>query len=103
MSETTEKKTVAPRQTQVSNELLKAAKAGQHAASEAVRKFISTLDKAIGERREAVQKDAAVLSLRKTIVDAALDLADELNTTQYEFFRNVVRAADQALSNKPAE
>lgn len=95
MTETTEKKTVAPRQ--ISDELIEAAKAGQHAVSEAVRKFISALDQAIGERREAVQQDTALQSLRTTIVDAALELANELNTTQYEFNRSVVRAADRAL------
>lgn len=98
MTESTEKKTVTPQETQVSDELLEAAKAGQHAASEAVLKFISSLDQAIGERREAIQKDTALPSLRKTIVNAALDLADELNTTQYQFFRSVVSAADRALS-----
>ena len=36
--------------------------------------------------------------LRQTIVDAAIDLADQLVTAQYEFHRSIVRSADRALS-----
>jgi hypothetical protein len=34
---------------------------------------------------------------RKTIVDAALDMADQLVTSHYNFLRSVVRRADRAL------
>jgi hypothetical protein len=34
---------------------------------------------------------------RKTIVDAALDMADQLVTSHYNFLRSVVRSADRAL------
>lgn len=36
---------------------------------------------------------------RKTIIDAAIELADQLVTAQYEFHRSIVRNADRALSN----
>ena len=56
---------------------------------EAVRKFVDKVDEALPE---------AVHPLRKTIVDSALELADQLVTTQYEFLRSIVRSADRALS-----
>lgn len=38
----------------------------------------------------------------KTIVDAALDLADSLVTTRVEFLRSVLRSASATISSKPA-
>ena len=54
-----------------------------------MRKFRRTVDEAIPENLQP---------LRKTIVDAAIDLADRLVTAQYEFSRTIVRSADRALS-----
>lgn len=65
------------------------AKAGQHAAAEALRKFRETVDEAIPE---------AVQPLRTKLVDAAIELADKLVTAQYQFNRNLIRSADRALS-----
>lgn len=36
-------------------------------------------------------------SRRETVIDAALDMADRLVTTQYEFLRSVVHSADRSL------
>jgi hypothetical protein len=91
--------TVAPQAADLADEVRESAKAGQHAASEALRKFRSTLDEAIRERREAIREDSALHALRETIVDAAIELADKLNTAQYEFHHSLVRSADRALSN----
>ena len=82
---------VLPRVVDLSDEVLESVKSGQQAALEAVRKFVDTVDEALPE---------AVHPLRKTIVDSALQLADQLVTTQYDFLRSVVRSADRAL-NKP--
>jgi hypothetical protein len=57
--------------------------------SEALRKFRRTVDEAIPE---------VVRPLRKTIVDAAIDFADQLISAQYELNRSIVRTADRALS-----
>lgn len=100
MTETTETKTVTHREPGLPGEVLESAKIGQRAASDAVRQFVNTVDGAIRERRDAVREDAAVHALRETIVDAALNLADQLVTTQYEFLRSVVRSADRALSEQ---
>jgi hypothetical protein len=92
MTESTEKKT-APR-TDLADDVRESAQAGQHAASEALRKFYRTVDEAIPE---------SVQPLRKRIVDAAIELADELVTAQYEFHRSIVRSADRALSRSDNE
>ena len=89
MARSTEKKAEAPQGVDLVDEVRESAKAGQHSASEALRKFRRTVDEAIPENLQP---------LRKTIVDAAIDLADRLVTAQYEFSRTIVRSADRALS-----
>lgn len=71
------------------DDLRESAKAGQHAAAEALRKFRETVDEAIPE---------AVQPLRAKLVDAAIELADKLVAAQYQFNRNLVRSADRALT-----
>lgn len=73
--------------------MLKSVEAGQLAALDAVRKFLDSLAEAfpaIGDRP----------SLRVTDIDAAMEMAGKLVTTQYDFIRSVVRSADRTL-NKP--
>ncbi len=94
MTQTTEKKSVAPRAAELIDEVRESAKAGQHAASEALRTFRNTVDEAIPETLQP---------LRKTIVDAAIELAERLVTAQYEFNRTIVRTADRALSKSDGE
>ena len=62
MAKSAEKKTVAPRAVDLVDEVRESAKAGQHAAGEALRKFRQTVDDALPE---------AVQPLRTKIVDAA--------------------------------
>jgi hypothetical protein len=74
----------------LSEEVLKSVEAGQRAAIEAVRKFVDTVDDAlpaVGDRPSG----------REKVIDAALDMADKLVTTQYDFLRSVVRSADSTL------
>ena len=68
MTESTENKTVAPREPHLTGEVLESARAGQQSASDAVRKFTKTVDDALRERREAIREDSALHSLRTTIV-----------------------------------
>ena len=75
--------------------MLKTVEAGQRAAIEAVRKFVDTVDEAlpaIGDRP----------SRRETLIDAALDMADKLVTTQYDFLRSIMHSADRSLSKPGA-
>jgi hypothetical protein len=104
MTETTEKtvattsttttastaETVVERAANLSDEVLKSVEAGQRAAIEAVRKFVDTVDEAIPAKDDRPSR-------RETAIDAALDMADRLVTTQYEFLRSVVRSADRTL------
>jgi hypothetical protein len=89
MAEATESQSVATRSTDLLDEVRESAKAGQHAAAEALRKFRQTVDEAIPE---------AVQPLRTKIVEGAIELADKLIEAQYQFNRNLVRTADRALS-----
>jgi hypothetical protein len=79
------------RTAELSEEVLKSLESGQRAAIEAVRKFVDTIDEtlpAFGERP----------SRRQEIVDAALEMADRLVHTQYDFLHKVVHSAGKALS-----
>jgi len=83
-------KSAVDRTAELSQEVLKSVEAGQRAALAAVRRFVDTVDEAlpaIGDRP----------SRRETVIDAALDMADKLVTTQYDFLRNIVRSADRSL------
>ncbi|MGO9249745.1 MAG: hypothetical protein ACLP7W_14360 [Solirubrobacteraceae bacterium] len=79
------------RTTELSDEVLKSLESGQRAAIDAVRKFVDTVDEklpVLGERP----------SRRQEIVDAAMEMADRLVHTQYDFLRDVVQSAGKALS-----
>ena len=74
----------------LSQEVFTSMEAGQRAALAAVRSFVDTVDEALpamGDRP----------SRREAVIDAALDMADKLVTTQYDFLRSVVRSADRSL------
>gem|GEM_PF-2317579 len=92
-STSAELKRAAASTADLSEAVLKSVEAGQVAALDAVRKFLDAVDEAlpaIGDRP----------SRRATVIDAALEMADRLVTTQYDFIRSVVRSADHTL-NKP--
>ncbi len=82
--------TVVERAADLSDDVLKSVEAGQRAAIDAVRKFVDTVDEALPAKGDSK-------SHRETVIDAALDMADRLVTTQYEFLRSVVRSADRTL------
>ena len=79
----------------MSEDVLESVKAGQRSAIEAVRKFVDTVDEvipAIGDRP----------SRRQTVIDAALEMADRLVVTQYDFLRTVIHDADRSLTKSGA-
>ncbi len=83
-------KSAVDRTADLSEDVFKSVETGQRAALAAVRRFVDTVDEAlpaIGDRP----------SRRETIIDAALDMADKLVTTQHDFLRSVVRSADRSL------
>jgi hypothetical protein len=54
-----------------------------------VRKFVDTLDEAMPNLVDP--------ELRKKILDAALDLAEQLATSTNEFLRSIVRSASETV------
>lgn len=84
------------RTTALSDEVLKSLESGQRAAIDAVRKFVDTVD-------EKLPALGARPSRRQEIVDAAMEMADRLVHTQYDFLRNVVQSAGKALSKPDDE
>ena len=86
------------RTAELSDEVLKSLESGSRAVIEAVRKFVDVVDEALpalphGERP----------SRRREIVDAAMDMADRVVKTQYEFLRSVVQDAATAVSREEDE
>ncbi len=78
-----------PRWAELSDDILESVEAGRKKALDAVRKFA-----------DEVGPEATDQSRRKKVVDAALDLAEELFTARIEFLRTVVRSAGQTFSKE---
>ncbi|SOX53352.1 hypothetical protein MAAFP003_2026 [Mycobacterium ahvazicum] len=76
-----------PRWAELSDDVLESVESGRKQAIDAVRKFVDQISPVLPEQ-----------SRRKTVVDAALDLAEELTTARIEFFRSVVHSAAEATS-----
>ncbi|HMD56290.1 MAG TPA: hypothetical protein VKG82_02335 [Solirubrobacteraceae bacterium] len=74
----------------MSDEVLKSVETGQRNAIEAVRKFVDTVDHTLASN-EAPSK-------RQEVLDSALEMAEQLVRTQYEFLRKVVDSAGKSLS-----
>jgi vacuolar-type H+-ATPase subunit H len=75
--------------TELSEDVLEEVKKGQQAAIEAVRKFTETVDKTLAKGEDRSQAEE--------IVDSALEMADRLVETQYNFLRKVVRSSGESL------
>ena len=89
-SKTAKARTAAAKTADLSQDVFTSVEAGQRTAIAAVRTFVDTVDKAIPALGEHPSR-------RETVIDAALDMADKLVTTQYHFLRSVVRSADRSL------
>ncbi|HET8977551.1 MAG TPA: hypothetical protein VFN87_05285 [Solirubrobacteraceae bacterium] len=85
-------KTMVGRTTELSDEVLDSVEKGQRAAIEAVRKFIDTVDQALPARGEGPSR-------RQEIVDSAMEMADRLVHTQYEFIRKVIDSASKSAGS----
>jgi len=83
--------TAVDRTTELSEQVLKSVETGQREAIEAVHKFVDTVDRTlpkIGPEGEP--------SRRQEVIDSALEMADRLVKTQYEFLRSVVHNAGKS-------
>jgi len=88
-----EQASAVDRTTELSGEVLKSLESGQRAAIDAVRKFVDIVDEKLPTLGERPSK-------RQEIVDAAMEMADRLVHTQYDFLRDVVQSAGKALSKR---
>jgi hypothetical protein len=86
-------KTAVDRTTELSEELAQSLEDGQRAAIEAVRKFVDTVDHTLPALPHG---DGP--SRRQDIIDSALEMADRLVHTQYDFLRKAVDSAGRTLN-----
>jgi hypothetical protein len=84
------------RTTKLSEEVLDSVDKGQRAAIDAVRKFVDTVDQALPAHGEGPSK-------RQEIVDSAMEMADRLVHTQYDFIRKVIDSAGKSLRSADGE
>ncbi len=89
-----EKRTVAERASDLSDELLERAEARQRAAIETLRALVDRLDDAT--------PDVADPALRKKVLDAIGDYYEQLASTTNELLRKIVRT-EIGMVTKPAE
>jgi hypothetical protein len=75
--------------------VLHSVEAGQRAAIDAVRTFAESVYKALPAHGEGPSR-------RQEIVDSAMEMADRLVHTQYEFIRKVIQNAGKSLSTTDA-
>ena len=85
MRQTPEKS--APRWAEVSDDVLESLESSRKQAIEAVRTFVDQISPVLPEQ-----------SRRKTLIEAALNLAEELGAARIEFFRSVVHSAGEAMN-----
>jgi hypothetical protein len=85
----TPQKTVTERLVGLSDDVLESLETGRTAAIDAIRKFVDEVTPVVAEEGR-----------RKKVVDAALDLAEELVKAHLEFLRSVVRSVGQTLSKE---
>ena len=69
--------------------------AGRQAAVAAVHTFANTLEEAASQEHDP--------SRRKTLIEAAVNLADELSTAQMELLHSITRSTTSAIRSKLGE
>jgi hypothetical protein len=79
------------RTTELSDDVLKSLDEGARSAIEAVRGFADTVDHVLPPRGEGPSR-------REEITDSALEMAQRLVHTQYDFLRKVVDSAGKSLT-----
>jgi vacuolar-type H+-ATPase subunit H len=85
--------TVVDRTTDLSEEVLKSLEAGERAVIEAVRKFVDTVERTRPHSDEEPSR-------RQEIVDSAMEMADRLVHTQFDFLRKVIDSAAKSVRSR---
>ena len=81
----------AERTAELSEDMFRSLEDGAKSAIEAVREFLDTVDKTLPVHSEGQSK-------REEITDSALQMAERLVHTQYEFLRKVVDSAGKSMT-----
>lgn len=81
---------VVERSAAASERVLRSVETAERDAIDAVRTFVETVDEALPVLGEHPTR-------RQDLIDAALEMADKLVTTQYEFLHGVVRNVSSSL------
>ena len=92
MAEGTEKQRAAERVGGLTDELLQSVDTDREATVEAVRKFAHSLEQATSQEDDP--------SRRKTLIDAAVNLADELSAAQMELLHSITRSTTNAIQSR---
>ena len=95
MAENADRQTVLERVGELSDEVLESVNAGREAAVDAVRKFANTLEEATSREGDP--------SRRKTLIEAAVNLADELSAAQMELLHSITRSTTSAIRSNSDE
>ena len=74
--------------TELSEEVLDSVKTGQQHAIAAVRTFVDSVEKTLSGEDP---------SKRQKVIDSALDMADRLVKTEYDFLHTIVHSAGKSL------
>jgi hypothetical protein len=85
--------TAVDRTKELSEEVLDSVEKGQRAAIEAVRKFVDTVDHTLPALPHGEGP-----SKRQEIIDSALEMADRLVHTQYDFLHKVIESTGKSLT-----
>ena len=84
-------RTAVDRTAELSDEVLTSVESGQRAAIKAVRTFADAVD---GQLPSLANEHP---SKRQEIIDAAMEMADQLVHTEYAFLREITHSAGRAL------
>ena len=79
---------IVDKTTELSEEVLDSVKTGQQHAFAAVRTFVDTVETTLAGEDP---------SKRQEVIDSALEMADRLVKTEYDFLRGVVHGAGKSL------
>jgi hypothetical protein len=79
---------IVDKTTELSEEVLDSVKTGQQHAIAAVRTFVDTVEKTLTGQDPSKQQE---------VIDSALEMADRLVKTEYDFLRRIVQSAGKSL------
>jgi hypothetical protein len=92
MADSADQQTVLERVGGLTDEVLESVSTGREAAVEAVHKFANTLEDAASQEGDP--------SRRKTLIEAVVNLADELSAAQMELLHSITRRTTRAIRSK---